>query len=1043
MLSAAIGFSALAWCPPALALNAALDVSQYAHTAWKVRDGFAKGRVDAIAQTPDGYLWLGTEAGLLRFDGVRNVPWQPPGGQRLPSDVVVSLLAAHDGTLWIGTDRGLASWKEGQLLRHEALAGSYLGRLYEDREGSIWITRFTNRWTLCSIQKGRVTCFGEDGGPGAGAIGLYEDRKGSLWVGTVGTPTGIWRWRPGPPTFYPLYPLPMAPNGIQGISEDEDGSLLIANAGGVRRLIDGQAVMKYPFPPSTEAAILLRDRDGGVWVGTSTRGLLHVHDGITDVFSQADGLSSDDVLAVVEDREGTIWVATAGGLDRFRESAVVQYSVNEGLSTDEVLSVLASHDGSVWLGTNDGLNRWTRGEVTVYREDRALRASSKLNDRHVREITGVGMPVGPVQSVFEDSQGRVWLSTLRGVGYLENDRFVSVSALPGGLTRAIVEDRHKDLWIANLNVGLLRLIRGSHEVEQIAWTALKHNDPVMVLAADPSDEGLWFGFLQGGVAHFVGRQVRASYAASDGLAGGRVSALYADSTGALWISAIGGLSRLKNGRVATLTSRNGLPCDAVGWVVEDTAHSLWLGMACGLVRIARTAIDVWTSAVDNGDKNAEVAQRVDAKVFDQADGARILINQGYYNAPVARTPDGKLWFAAQGGVSVIDPRHIPFNNQPPPVHVEQVIADHTPHDALRGTGPLRLPALIRDLEIDYTALSLVAPEKNRFRIRLEGWDRDWQDVGTRRQAFYNNLPPRSYRFRVIASNNSGVWNETGASLDFSIAPAYYQTTWFRAASVIGVLALLWAAYQYRVRQVAAAFDARLQERVNERTRIARELHDTLLQSFHGLLFRFQAATNKLPDSQVKQDFERAIDHAAQAITEGRDAVQNLRGSTVVTNDLAEALSTLGDELAGGHNSEPDRRTPIVDIAVEGTPRDLHPILRDDIYRIAGEALRNAFRHAGARRIEVRIHYDDRQLRVGVRDDGRGIDRTRLEEDRPGHFGLRGMRERAGVIGGSLEVWSEVRLGTEVELRVPAAAVYAAPRARGRFRFFARRTGTNS
>jgi len=246
-----------------------------------------------------------------------------------------------------------------------------------------------------------------------------------------------------------------------------------------------------------------------------------------------------------------------------------------------------------------------------------------------------------------------------------------------------------------------------------------------------------------------------------------------------------------------------------------------------------------------------------------------------------------------------------------------------------------------------------------------------------------------------------------------------------------------------MRRAANEFNMRLEERVSERTRIARELHDTLIQGFHGLLFRFQAATNALPQSPIKQEFERTIDQASQAITEGRDAVQNLRVSTVVTNDLAEALGTLGGELAGEHPGEPDRHTPAVEVVVEGTPRDLHPVVRDDIYQIAGEALRNAVRHSGARRIEVRIHYGDRQLRVAVRDDGKGIERTGLDEDRPGHFGLRGMRERAGVIGASLEVWSEVRLGTEVQLTVAAAAAYAALRTRGRFRLFARRTGTNS
>src|SRR5262249_14118557 len=294
---------------------------------------------------------------------------------------------------------------------------------------------------------------------------------------------------------------------------------------------------------------------------------------------------------------------------------------------------------------------------------------------------------------------------------------------------------------------------------------------------------------------------------------------------------------------------------------------------------------------------------------------------------IAKSTDGKLWFITFDGVSVVDPRHLSFNTIPPPVHVEQMIADRHVYGLTSAANhEVPLPPRIRDLQIDYTALSLVAPDKNQFGYRLDGFDRDWQDAGNRRQAFYTNLPPRSYRFRVIASNNSGAWNETGDALEFSIAPAYYQTTWFRAAVVIAGLTLLWAAHRYRLRRLAYDFDARLQERVNERTRIARELHDTLLQSFHGLLFRFQAANNMLPDRPVeaRQKFENAIDQAAQAITEGRDAVQNLRASTTITNDLAEALSALADELAAAQVREAGVAPTVVDVAVRGTPQDVHP-----------------------------------------------------------------------------------------------------------------------
>jgi len=995
---------ALAWVlltgpSRAFALNPALDVGQYAHTAWRIRDGFSKGTITAIAQTPDGYLWLGTELGMLRFDGVQPVSWQPPQGQQLPSSNIRSLLVARDGALWIGTEEGLARWKDGKLTRAEALTGRIVFRLVEDHEGSIWaIAYFNLRWTLCEIRPAGAECHGDDGGPGAGAISLHEDRTGSLWVGTVGRANGLWRWRPGAPKFYPL--LQQA-DGIRGLSEADDGALLVSLAGGVSRFVDGKMDMAYAPPPSKrqfDFPLGLRDRDGGLWFGGAA-GLMHVHEGIMDAFGSSEGLSGDQVLSLFEDREGTIWASTVEGLDRFRDIPVALYSTKQGLSNSSVGSVLAARDGSIWVGTRDRVNRWTHGGVTVY-----------------------GDAGTNVQSIFQDSLERVWISTLRDAGYLENGRFVAVTALRSGPILSIVEDGDANLWIANRDLGLFRVSTRTGGVDQIPWTSLNLKSPASALAADRARKGLWLGLPQGGVVNFAGGQVGPSYGAADGLGVGRVRSLRLDPDGTVWAATEGGLSRLKDGRVATLTSKNGLPCDAVHWNIEDDDRAMWLGMRCGLGRISRAEMDAWIAAVQK-DNSADPSVHV--AVFESDDGFRLFPNANYYSSPVVKSFDGKLWFSAEGGLGVVDPRHLPFNSLPPPVQIEKLIADRKTYDAeASATGRINLPALTRDLQIDYAALSLVAPEKNRFRIKLEGHDRDWQDVGTRRQAFYTDLPPRDYRFRVVASNNSGVWNETGAVLDFSVAPAYYQTTWFRFSIVAAVVVGLAALYQLRLRQVARQFNLRLEERVNERTRIARDLHDTLLQSFHGLLFQLQAASNMLPDSEVKKKLESAIDQAAEAIAEGRDAVQNLRASTAVTNDLAVAITTLGAELAATPGTDPNGRPPVVDVAVEGTPRNLHPILRDDIYRIAGEALRNAFRHASAHRIEVVVRYDPKQLQLRVRDDGKGIDPAFVDEPRPGHFGLPGMRERAELVGGTLTVWSQRNSGTEVELTVPAAVVYA-------------------
>jgi signal transduction histidine kinase/ligand-binding sensor domain-containing protein len=992
--------------PCAFALNPALDVSQYSHKAWTVREGFFKGVIYSIAQTPDGYLWLGTEFGLLRFDGVRAVPWQPPPDQHLPSTLILQLLAARDGTLWIGTSKGLASWKGGKLTQYAELAGRLIPSLLEDREGSVWAGTFgVPSGRLCAIRNGSVRCYGEDGSFGVGVFSLYEHR-GNLWAGAA---TGLWRWKPDPPK---LYPMTGPSHGIPALIDGDNGALWIARPGGIRQLVDGKDEV-YPLPAAGQfnPTSLLRDREGGLWIGTG-QGLVHVHQGRTDVFASVDGLSGDGITSLFEDREGNIWAATRDGLDRFRDFAVTTLSFKQGLSGGFVGSVLTASDGSVWLGTGQGLDRWNNGQITIYRKRNGRLPARAAQQPPVREIYDDGLPDNSIESLFEDDRGRIWVSTLHGNALLENGRFIPVGSAPTRVVRSIAEESAGNLWINDQDHGLYHLV-GGRLVEQIPWTRLGHEDFASALVLDRARGGLWLGFFQGGVAYFKDGRIRASYAAAGGLGEGKVNDFRLDPDGTLWAATEGGLSRLKDGRVATLTSKNGLPCDGVYGVMEDDAHSFWLYMSCGLARVARSELVAWA---------ADPNHTIQAAVFDSSDGIRSrATGPSGFSPQVAKSPDGKLWFATDAGVSVVDPHHLPFNKLPPPVHIEQVIADRKTYAA---DGTLPLPALVRDVEIDYTALSYVAPEKVRFRYKLEGHDSDWQDAGNRRQAFYTNLPPRNYRFRVAACNNSSVWNEAGAFLDFSVAPAYYQTTWFRLSCAAAFLALLAGLYQLRLRQVAQRFNVRMEERVNERTRIARDLHDTLLQSFQGVLMKFSAVSYLIPERpDAQKTLEGVIAQARQAITEGRDAVQGLRSSTVITNDLARAITTLGNELAAEQTTDnpPDFR-----VHVEGASRDLAPLVRDEVYRIASEALRNAFRHAQAGRIEVEIRYDPRQLRLRVRDDGKGIDPKVLEGGRTGHHGLPGMHERAKLVGGKLAVWSELDSGTEAELVIPAALAYAKP-----------------
>jgi signal transduction histidine kinase/ligand-binding sensor domain-containing protein len=999
-LALIIGALGALFCAPALALDPSLDISQYAHTARTFRNGFLSGAVYTIAQSADGYLWLGTQTGVYRFDGVRAVPLQLP---RLARTEVGALLLARDGTLWIGTLDGLVSWKSGQLTEYPTLGRRRVNALLQDGDGTVWAGTALGgaAGRLCAIRNESTQCYGEDGRLGAAVESLYEDSDGSLWVGAL---SGLWRWKPTPPIRYLATPIKERQTLAQG---DHQSGLIVAVEGGIVRQLIGTSVTDYPLPglPSSLGVTrLLRDRDGGLWIGTSDRGLVHAHGGKTSTFTHKDGLSSDQVKVLFQDREGTVWVGTSAGLDQFHELAVTSLSVDEGLSSAEAHSVLGARDGSVWIGTLNGLYRWKDGSVASYRK---LSHPDMLDDE--------------IDSLFEDENGRIWVSAWRGLVAFANGKFTAVPSVPVGSTFAIAGDNHGGLWLSlgftSDDYGLVHLVDGKI-IERAPWQKLGGGPGTGGLVPD-SDGGVWVGLFSGGLVYFRQGQIRNLPLRDDRGAATRVLDLSRNRDGTLWAATENGLSRISNGHVATLSTANGLPCNKVHWIIEDDSSSYWLYTQCGLLRVARTELDAWV---------AEPRRTIQVTTFDAADGIRLVPTLSGLRPQVSKSSDGKIWFINYDTVSFFDPSRMARNMLVPPVHIEQVTADHKMYEA--GSG-LRLPPLVRDLSIDYTAVSFVAPEKVHFKYKLEGQDPDWREVVNEREAQYSNLAPGKYRFRVIASNNSGVWNQTGAALDLSIAPAYWQTTWFRALCVAAILALLWMLYRLRMRQLAHVFDMKFEARVDERTRIARELHDTLLQSFSGLLLRFRtvhALFSKNPD-QARTILENALDETRQALTEGRQAVQGLRSSAVETHEFSEAIKTLTEELA----SEPTQGIRAeVRLSVEGTPRALQPLLRDEIYRIASEALRNAFRHAEASRIEVQLGYDDRSFELRVRDDGKGMDPKVLsDEGLPGHFGLRGMRERAQKIGGKFSIWSAPASGTELALSVPGTIAYGTAERGGR------------
>ena len=747
-----------------------LDVTQYAHTAWRIRDGFINGQITSIAQTPDGYLWLGTQLGLMRFDGVRVTPWIAPRGQQLPSEIVNDLLASRDSSLWISTRRGLASWKDGKLTEYPELAGHMVGQLLEASDSTIWLGVF-EPGQLCAVRRGKVTCHRAEG-LGFGVSKLAEDRKGSLWFAAQ---NGLWQWSSD--SLRHAHSLAGLKSEILSLIDEDNGRLLIGTAEGVKEF-DGKDIRDAPLPYGKQRIVatqLVRSRDGALWIATS-RGLLHAHDNRIDGFAVADGLSGGGVSTIFEDREGNVWVGTESGLDRFRKVAFPTLSEAQGLSTSRIWAVQATADSSVWLG-GPSLHRWTRGRIEV-----------------------VNFP-GSAGAMAVDSRDRLWATSVQGVNYFDGHEFVRQPLIPGRYTFSIAGDARGAVWILNTFQGLFRVAPDGNVTHFDLPGVVRPN----TLVLDGERGGLWVGAYFGGLAHLTeDGQVIASYKASDGLGAGRVTNLRRGADGAIWAATASGLSRVKDERISTLTSRNGLPCDVVHWSIEDDDRAVWIYTPCGLLRIARSEIDRWIG---------DAKHIVQVSSFDADDGVSFVGEFGSIGPHVTKAADGRIWFVTSGGVSVIDARHLWRNTIPPPVHVEQVVADGTvyPVDSL-ASGRLQLPPRIRNLAIDYTALSLAVPEKVKFRFKLEGQDNDWREVVNQRHVEYSNLPPRTYRFLLTASNNSGVWNEQGTVLAFSIAPAFYQTMWFRALAAAAVLALLWALYRLRIHQLRLR-EARFQETV--------------------------------------------------------------------------------------------------------------------------------------------------------------------------------------------------------------------------------------
>ena len=907
-------------------------------------------------------------------------------------------MSTPDGGLWISFNpSGLGFLKQGKFVYFDQPRFELVS-FARDLEGRIW----------AGTRAGLFLFDGNDWleiGESANFVGhriwtMFVDRSGTLWVAVDNTVVFL---RRGSNTFAQTG-THLA--GVPRIAQASDGRLWLSQWDRPLQAI-GQDGRILPTPKIVDTAVnFLFDRDGALWMVGDMHGvcrlrfperlanrIVSAHDPELERFTEHEGLTDDTAITLLEDREGNIWVASNKGINRFRHSRLVPLKLP---STNRSSTLMAANRDEIWIASDQ------RSPFLRIRGDKIISTTTRAR----------------ISSVYRESESTVWWGGLGGLWRQQNDRFDFFPQperfAVDWVWEVFPDDSEGGLWVELGDFGLIHFKNG-------LWTFPRKPEGLPDLlpsAAFRETEGrTWLGYDDSRVVLLTPGQVRV-YSREDGIDIGRIRVIRGHGS-QIFVGGELGLAVLENGRFATVRMSENRAFGAITGMVETPDGALWLNERSGIVYI---------SPIDISQLANEPNHAVMPEIFTFLDGLRGAPQVEFRCSTAIQATGGRLWFATDNGLVWIDPIHIVRNTVPPPVYVDNITADGKAYAASNG---LKLPPLVRNLAINYTAMSLAMPEKVRFRFKLEGQDSDWREVVNDRQVQYSNLAPKHYRFRVTACNNSGVWNEAGTFVDFSIAPAYYQATWFRALCVVAFLALLWVLYQRRLHELQRQLSIGFEARVDERLRIARELHDTLLQSFQGLLLRFQAVSNEVPEGKAKQKLDNAIDLAHQAITEGRDAVQGLRSTTVVTNDLAESLRCLGQGLAG---NESNPSSPRFDVAVEGGVRDLHPILRDEVYRIGGEALRNAFCHAQANHIEVEIHYGASQLRLRIRDDGKGIAPDVVEDkEPPGHWGLHGMRERAKIIGGNLEVWSSVQSGTEVELTIPARSAYASsPRRRSWF-----------
>ena len=930
-----LGLATTAW-----ALEPSTSLASYGRQSWVMENGLPQNTVQALAQTRDGFLWLGTEVGLVRFDGSNFTVFDQHSKPTLPGNDVQCLLATNDGAFWIGTGDGLARFQNGSVTTFttaNGLPGNSIRALWQGNKDTVDVS--TENGSVAVIDSRIVPLMVQ---PVDGPPVLFHSRlTNESYVFVRTTEINIVAKDHSQRSFAVGKDLPGT--RIQTGYADRQGTLWIGTNGGLVRYSNGR-IDRFPVTDplaSTSILSIVEDHEGNLWVGTETSGLHILRDERFRTIGTHDGLSSEATTTVVEDNSGTLWVGTAGsGLNAItRNDAAIGkvkvYTVREGLTSDIILSLATAPNGDLWVGTPDGLNRIRKGTITSF-------------------ITADGLPDDFIRSLLVDPDGSLWIGTRRGLAHatfasstMHVDTYTQATGLGSDLVGAMARDGQGNLWVATL-AGLSRLTGGMH--------------PAI-----------------------------SNYTSADGLSSNVITALLVRSNGTLLIGTQDHGWNIWNGGRFSPVSKSGQDRTTIHAILDDEHGHLWFATGSGIARC-------------NCDMAGGCSHWME---FGPADGLRGREMATNSHPSAWRSHDGLLWFTTPKGLVETDPAHFPVNTVAPPVALVRFAADDVDQPMENPAG-LRVPAGHNHFQFDYAGLSYTAPQKVRYRYMLEGFDHQWTEAGARRSAYYTNIPPGQYIFRVQACNNDGLWNMAGTSLSFTLQPRFYQTVWFYVLLALFAAGLVVLLLRLRLMRAEREFRAVLAER----NRIAREVHDTLAQGYVGVSVQLEVLTELLRHNKT----ESALNHldttrktVREGLAEARQSIWALRSQDSGENTLPVKLRRATEE-ANGHNLE-------AAFSIYGAYRSMPPGMEREILRIGQEAIHNVKRHAGAKHLNVQLEYGPAEVALVVRDDGRGFSTEDGVDSPPGHYGLMGMRERTQAIGGTLEVTSEIGLGTTVRLHV--------------------------